>query len=202
VEINVAEVKKATLYVDNIRIEGKILNVEKNGRIFFELRSGLPISISEMGKRGEVFFEHNGNKYFISGKTFFQPPSMVIINSETNPEIEKRNEVRIEVSSLPATISYEHGMFHKKHLIKSTIINLSMKGARLETDEPLNKNLLFEIDVSLPFHHTALEFHSSFIVRNNQHYRNIFIHGVTFDNIDIGSENNLKKYLFGEKTKF
>lgn len=203
VEIKVDEVKNAALYIDNTTIEGKILEIDKNGRkIFFELKPGSPFSTAEMGKRAELLFEQGTNKYFIAGKIFFQPPSKVIITPETDAEIDKRTETRHETRSLPATISYMHGVFRKKHTIKSTIINLSMKGARLEADEPLNNDLSYEIQIMFPFHHASLEFRASFIVKNCHHYRNIFIHGIVFTDMDMESESNLKKYLFGEKKKF
>ncbi len=199
-EINIAEIKKAEIYIDNSVISGKITEIDKKqGKIYFELPVDSPFSIATMGKRAELFFEHEGKKYFIAGKIFFQPPSKVIMTPDTDAEIEKRADKRLEAPSLPATISY-HGVFHKKHMIKGTIINISLKGARIEADEVLSKDSSYELYTSFPFHHTCLQFHSFFVVRNHQPYRNIFINGVSFTDMDIESENNLKKYLFrGQK---
>jgi len=203
VEIKLAEVKDAVLYIDNIVIEGKICDIDKKeGRISFELKPGSPLSTAEMGKKAEVFFECEGHKYFISGKTFFQPPSRVLITTDTDIDIDKRKEKRIETPALPATISCTQGVFHKKHVIKSTIINLSMKGAKVETSEPLNRDIQYEIETHFPYHHSSIEFRSSIIVKHCLHYRNIFINGIVFININVDSENNLKKYLFGEKKQF
>lgn len=198
-----AEIKNAALYIDNTTIEGNIVEIDRDGRkIYFELKPGSPFSTAEMGKRAELFFEQGNNRYFVAGKTFFQPPSKVIITPETNAEIDKRTERRRETRSLPATISHTSGVFHKKHLIKSTVINLSMKGARVETSEPLTNDIAYEIEISFPFHHTSLEFSAPFTVKNCSHYRNIFIHGIVFTDINPEAGNNLKKYLFGEKIRF
>ncbi len=199
-----AETRNAALYIDNTTIEGRISEVEKNGqKICFELKPGSPFSTAEMGKRAELFFDQGNNRYFISGKIFFQPPSKVIITPETDAEIDKRKSVRKETPALPASISNTHtGVFHKKHIIKGSIIDISMKGARIETSEPLNSDASYNIETAFPFHHASLEFAASFIAKNCLRYHNIFIQGIVFADMDINSENNLKKYLFGEKMMF
>jgi hypothetical protein len=203
VDIKLTEVKKAVLYLDNVSVQGQILNVDKNdGKVTFELKPDSPISAAEMGKKGEVFFEYTGNKYFISGKTFFQSHSTVLITPETGIDIDKRTELRLEVPSLPGTISYTSGVFHKKHTIKCTVINMSLKGARLETSESLSNEMTYAIEISFPYHHTTINFLASFMVKNCRHYRNIYIHGASFINMDSESEDNLKKYLFGGKKLF
>ena len=202
-EIQVTDVKNAVLLVDNLSIEGKILNIDKNGgKITFELKPGSPFSTAEMGKKGEVLFEYTGHKYFISGKTFFQPPSRVLITPDTDAEIEKRSEKRIETPSIPGTISYTSGVFHKKHVIKCTVINLCMKGARVETLEPLGKDIAYDISIALPYHHATIDFYAPLLVKNCRHYRNIFNHGVSFPSLDDESVRNLKKYLYGDRRAF
>ncbi len=198
--IKAAETKNAELYIDNTTITGKILEIDRKGDVCFELNKGSPFSTSEMGKRAELFFEQENKKYFIAGRIFFQPPSKVIIKPDTDAEIEKRDAKRSETPSLPATILY-HGIFHKRYTIRGTVINISMKGARVETAEQLKDDISYTIIITLPFHHTSFEFQAPFIVRNHQHYRNIFINGISFTDMDIESENRLKKYLFGEKMK-
>ncbi len=202
-EIKVAEARNAALYIDNTTIEGRIAEIDNNGgKIYFELAVGSPFSTAEMGKRAELFFEQGNNRYFIAGKIFFQPPSRVIITPETDAEIDKRAEKRNETPSLPATISYVHGVFHKKHMVKATVMNLCLKGARVETSEALATDMAYEIEIFFPFHHASLEFRASFAVKNCSHYRNIFIHGISFTDIGPESGAHLKKYLFGEKKKF
>ncbi|MBN1446206.1 MAG: PilZ domain-containing protein, partial [Candidatus Omnitrophica bacterium] len=147
-------------------------------------------------------FEHTGNKYFISGKTFFQSHSTVLITPETDIDIDKRSELRLEVPSLPGTISHTSGVFHKKHTLKCTIINMSLKGARVETSEQLSIDIPYALEIFFPYHHTTINFLSSFLVKNFRHYRNIYIHGISFINMDPESEGNLKKYLFGGKKLF
>jgi len=187
VNIKAAETKNAELYIDNTTITGKILEIDRKGDVCFELNKGSPFSTSD-------------KKYFIAGRIFFQPPSKVIIKPDTDAEIEKRDAKRSETPSLPATILY-HGIFHKRYTIRGTVINISMKGARVETAEQLKDDISYTIIITLPFHHTSFEFQAPFIVRNHQHYRNIFINGISFTDMDIESENRLKKYLFGEKMK-
>lgn len=202
-DINITQIISAALYIDNTTIEGKILDFGKKGeRIVFELLPNASFFTSETGKRAELFFEQEGRKYFIAGKVFFQPPSRVIITPETDTQIERRSEKRLETQSLLAVVSYTHGVFHKKHVMKGTIISMSIKGVRVETRELLSNDMSYEINTSLPFHHVFLEFNASFVVRNSMHYRNTFISGAMFTGMNIESENNLKKYLFGRQIKF
>jgi len=63
VEIKVAEIKNAALYIDNTTIEGNIVEIDRDGRkIYFELKPGSPFSTAEMGKRAELFFEQGNNR--------------------------------------------------------------------------------------------------------------------------------------------
>lgn len=197
-EIKLEEVKNTFLYIDNSIIEGKIVEIEPGGRkVLFEFKPGSPTITSEMGKRGEVFFEYKGDKYFIAGKTFFQPPSKALIIAETDIEVERRKEIRKETPALPAIISHSSGLFKRKQIIKGAILNISMKGAKIECPEQLNKDINYDIETSFPYHHTKLDFKATFIIKTTRYYRNLFIHGIQFTEMDIISENNLKKYLFG-----
>ncbi|MCM8777249.1 MAG: PilZ domain-containing protein [Candidatus Omnitrophica bacterium] len=199
-EIKLEEVKNVFLYIDNSIIEGKIVEIDPSvKKVVFEFKPGSPLITADMGKRGEVFFEYKGNRYFVAGKTFFQPPSRAMITVETNIEIERRKDVRAETPALPATVSYKSGIFKKKHIVKSTILNISMKGAKIETSEQLEREISYDIETSFPYHHSKLDFIASFIIKNTGRYRNLFIYGIQFVEMDMISENNLKRYLFGPK---
>ncbi|MCX8082618.1 MAG: PilZ domain-containing protein [bacterium] len=199
-EIRLEEVKNAFLYIDNSIIEGKIADIDLPKRkIIFEFNPDSPLITAEMGKRGEIFFEYKGSKYFIAGKTFFQPPSRAMVTAETNIEVERRRELRFETPALPATIFYTAGMFRKRHIIKGTILNISTKGARIETSEQLEQDISYDVETSFPYRHSKLDFKASFIIKNTGKYRNLYIYGIQFTNMDIVSESNLKRYLFGSK---
>lgn len=196
-EIKLEEIRNAFLYIDNAIIEGKIVEITPPGRkIIFEFKPGSPFIIADMGKRGELFFEYRGTKYFIAGKTFFQPPSRAMITAETDIESERRKDIRIETPALPANISYTAGLLRKKRIIKSTILNICMKGARIETSEPLEKNINYDIETHFPYRRSQLDFKASFIVKNAGKYRDLYVYGIQFTEMDIISENNLKRYMF------
>jgi len=200
VEIKLEEVKNAFLYIGNSVIEGRIIELSPGvNKILFEFKPGSPFITADMGKRGELFFEYKGTRYFVAGKTFFQPPSRVMIAVETDIETERRKDIRAETPALPASISYTSGFFKKKHIIKSTILNISIKGARIETSEPLDSNINYDLETSFPYHHSKLDFKASFVIKNTGRYRNLFIYGIQFTDMDIISENNLKRYLFGPR---
>ncbi len=199
-EIKLEEVKNVFLYIDNSIIEGKIAEIDPVGKkVVFEFKPGSPLITADMGKRGEVFFEYKGTRYFVAGKTFFQPPSRAMITAETDIEVERRKYVRAETPALPATVSCTSGIFKKRHIIKSTILNISVKGAKIETSEQLERDTHYDIETSFPYHHSKLDFKASFVIKNTGRYRNLFIYGIQFVEMDMISENNLKMYLFGSK---
>jgi len=74
-----------------------------------------------------------------------------------------------------------------------------MKGAKIETSEPLDSNINYDLETSFPYHHSKLDFKASFVIKNTGRYRNLFIYGIQFTDMDIISENNLKRYLFGPR---
>ncbi|MDD3726148.1 MAG: PilZ domain-containing protein [Candidatus Ratteibacteria bacterium] len=194
--IKLEEVKNAFLYIDNSIIEGKITEIDHTEKkVLFEFNPDSPTITAEMGKRGEVFFEYKGNRYFVSGKVFFQPPLKALIVVESNIEIERRQYFRKETPALPAIVSYTSGVFKKRRDIKATVLNICEKGARIEISEPLDKNTHYDIETSFPYHHTKIDFKASFSIKNFRQYRNIFIYGIYFSEMDITSETNLKKYL-------
>lgn len=199
-EINLSEIKNAFLCVGNDIIGGTICEINPSmSKLLFEFKPDSPLAIANMGTRGEALFEYNGNRYFIAGKVFFQPPSKALMTTETNAEIEKRKERRCETPSLPATISYATGIFKKRRIIKSTIINISLGGARTKTAEPLFNNICYDIKTTFPYRHSQLDFKASFFLKNTDSFRDLYISGVQFTELDLVSESNLKRYLFKRK---
>jgi S-adenosylmethionine hydrolase len=68
----IKEIKKVKVFIDNEKIEGEIIDVDKWGKMLIAVPPETKIIPVELGKRGEIFFEKNGIEFFISGKIFSQ----------------------------------------------------------------------------------------------------------------------------------
>ena len=198
IDLNTAE--NLCLFIGNRKIEGKVVEIDRSGKIFFEINEGTITSAMEIGKHINISFDMDGKKCFIAGKMFFQPPRKILITPETDVEREKRDEARKETPALPATVICKHKLFRHEE-IKAVINDLSIKGARIESPKPLKKDVIYTIDTSFPYHHQQLSFAASFQVRHSYVIHNTSCYGITFLEMDIISEGNLKKYLFGERLK-
>lgn len=189
------------LLIDNKTIEAEIIEISQDSKILCEVKEGMVIPPIEIGKQTSVSFNISGQQYFVVGKILFQPPRRIVITTETELHTERREEIRLETPFLPATVTYQHKFFrHEK--IKAVITNMSLKGARIETSGHLKEKAVYNLETYFPYHHQQLFFFSSFCIKNWRISRNIFSYGVLFINMDISSENNLKKYLFGDQMKF
>lgn len=199
--IDLNSATNVNLFIDSQKIEGSIVEIDKTGKIFFELKEGVVTAALEIGKNVIISFNSSGKKCFVSGKMFFQPPHRIVITPETDVEEEKRADIRKEMPSLPAKIICQHKFFHHEE-IKTAITDLSIKGARIETSKPLKEKAVYTLDTLFPYHHQQLSFTASFQIKSCKMVHTSFSYGIYFLEMDILSENNLKKYLFGEHAKY
>ncbi|HNS33157.1 MAG TPA: PilZ domain-containing protein [bacterium] len=198
--IDLTSITNAKLLIDNRTVEGRIIEIDRLGKIFFELREGNLTSAMEIGKKVNIVFDISGKSHFIAGKMFFQPPQKIIITPETDVQEEKRGNPRMSAPSLPATVTSQHRFFHHDE-IKVLITDMSMKGARIESTKPMKEQVLYNLATHFPYHHQQLPFSSSFHIKNCRSIHNVISYGILFFDMDIESEQNLKKYLFGDNMK-
>ena len=199
--IDLISATNVSLLIGNKSISGRIIEIDRNGKIFFEIKEGSVTSAMEIGKKVSIFFDINGKKHFISGKMWFQPPHKVIITPETDTGEEKRHDTRIETPSLPAIVTCHHGFLRNEER-RVIVTNLSPGGCRIETQKPMKEELEYVIGMNLPYHHQQLSFSSPCKISNGRSVHSLMSYGLFFTNMDIQSDSNLKKYLSGEKSSF
>ena len=191
---NIKNVKEVEIVCDNLKIKATPVEIDTWGKIIFEVPEEHHYSTGEMGKRGEVFFQIGGKKYFISGRIFAQSPHRILMTPETDIEEDRRSEERFEVPSLPAKIKYKRGFFHHEE-IRGTILELSLRGAKIETGRELKEDTLYELETFFPFRHKNLKFITKFRVKNSKPVRRLFVNGVLFEEPEYECRKNLEKYI-------
>jgi hypothetical protein len=199
-KLEITNIESIDLFISNKTISGKILEISKTGEIICEVTDAHLISASEISKEVTLHFTVSGKKYFVIGKMFLQYPHRIIVKPERDISEEKRQEERVETPSLSAKIIYVHKFLRQKQ-IKAVIINMSLKGARIQTSQRLNLSALYNIETYFPYLHQKLPFKATFCIKNHFETSKMFSYGIFFTNLDISSENNLKRYLFGGRLR-
>ncbi len=192
--IDLSKVKDLKILVENLEIEGKITEIGDLGKIFIEIPVNSHSFIGEINKKGVITFFYGGKKYVVGGRIHCQSPYKIIFTPETNIEEEKRRDIRVETPAIPVEISFKAGLFHKGN-IRGEILDLSSTGASIQTFKPLEKDITYSISCNFPYKHKKLPFSAKCVLKNLREYRNSFINGVEFVEIDSYSIENLKKYL-------
>lgn len=192
IELN--KVQNIKIILENIETTGKITEIDNLGKIFTEIPKEHHCLPAEINKRGILSFVYNGKNYIMGGKFHCQNPHKVVFTPETDIEEEKREEVRVETPAIPVELSFKSGLFHTE-TIRGEILDLSVKGASIETFCALKKDITYSLSCDLPYRHKKLSFSSKCILKNIRRYRTAFINGVEFTQIDPSSLDNLRKYI-------
>ena len=192
--IDLNKVENLKIFVEKLEIEGKIVDTENAGKIFIEIPVSSHSLIGRAEKRSFITFLYEGKKYIVGGRVYYQPPNKIIFTPETSIEEEKRKDIRVETPAIPVEISFKAGLFHKGN-IKGEIFDLSLSGASILTLKPLKKDITYFISCIFPYKHKKLPFSAKCVLRNTREYRNSFINGVEFVEIELYFFENLKKYL-------
>ena len=192
--IDLSEVKDVKIFVGNLEIEGEITEVDNLGKIFIKVPPTSHCITGEINKKGVITFFYGGKKYVVGGRIHCQSPYKIIFTPETDIEEEKRRDIRVETPAIPVEISFKAGLFHKGN-IRGEILDLSSTGASIQTFKPLEKDITYSISCDFPYKHKKLPFSAKCVLKNLREYRNSFINGVEFVEIDPVSFENLKKYL-------
>ncbi len=147
-----------------------------------------------MGKKATVFCSVKGKRLFITGKAFFQTPSRVLLRPETELQPDRREELRYETPALAASISGEKCFFRQERF-NSTILEISLHGANIETRHLLKKKTVYYMETAFPYHHETLEFSSSIAPAETRKKHDLYIHRVVFTYTDIVPQSNLARYI-------
>lgn len=192
--IDLNKVENLKIVVENLEIDGEITEVDNLGKIFIKVPVTSHCVSGEINKKGFIIFFYEGKKYVVGGKVHCQSPHKIIFIPETDIEEERRKDIRVETPAIPVEISFKAGFFHKGN-IKGEILDLSSTGASIQTFKPLEENITYSISCNFPYKHKKLPFSAKCVLKNLREYRNSFINGVEFTEIDPVSFENLKKYL-------
>jgi len=192
--IDLSKVGNLKIFVGNLKIDGKIAEIDNVGKIFIKVPAGSHCVTGEINKKGIIIFFYEGKKYIVGGKVHCQSPYKIMFIPETDIEEEKRKDIRVETPAIPVEISFKAGLFHKGN-IRGEILDLSSTGASIETLKPLEKNITYSISCIFPYKHKKLPFSAKCVLKNLREYRNSFINGVEFVQIDPSFFENLIKYL-------
>ncbi|MCM8804382.1 MAG: PilZ domain-containing protein [Candidatus Omnitrophica bacterium] len=188
------KIKKVSIFVDNEKINGEIIEIDKWGKMIISVPSEVKTIPVELGKRGEIFFEEEDKKFFISGKIFSQGIERMVFLPETDILTEKRKDERYEVPFLPAKLKTKTGILHKEE-ITGNIINISLSGAKIETQIPLKENFIYDFETTFYIRHKPYPFYAKVKLKHIKKVRNIFLNGINFIDIDYIYLENLKKYI-------
>jgi len=192
--IDLSKVENLKIFVENLEISGKITEVDNRGKTFIKVSADSHCVTGEINKKGVIIFFYKEKKYIIGGKVHCQSPYKIIFTPETDIEEEKRKDIRVETPAIPVEISFKAGLFHKGN-IRGEILNLSSTGASIETLKPLEKDITYSISCIFPYKHKKLPFSAKCVLKSLREYRNSYINGVEFSEIDPFSFENLKKYI-------
>ncbi len=187
-------VKKVKIFIDNKKIEGEIVEIDKWGKMIISVPSETKTIPVELGKRGEIFFEKDGKTHFISGKIFSQGIQRVVLLPETDVMDEKRKNERFETPFIPVKIKGKTGMFHIEE-INGNILDISISGAKVETNSPLKENIIYDFETNFQIKHRAYPFFAKCKLKFTKKIRNVFINGLEFTEIEPFYYENLLKYI-------
>lgn len=188
------KIKKVLIFVDNEKIKGEIIEVDKWGKMTINVPSGTKTIPVELGKKGEIFFEEEGKNFFISGKIFSQGTERMVFLPETDILTERREEERYEAPFIPAKLRLKTGLLHKEE-ITANVINISLSGAKIETQIPLKENVIYDFETTFYIKHKPYPFYAKVKLKYIKKVRNIFFNGINFIDIDYIYLENLKKYI-------
>lgn len=182
------------IFVDNEKIKGKIIDIDKWGKMIISVPPETKTIPVEIGKRGEIFFEKDGENFFISGKIYSQGIERMVFLPETEILKEKRKDERYEAPFLPAKLRAKISIFHKEEL-EANIIDISISGAKIETEKPLKQNIIYDFETKFIIKRREYPFFAKIELKHIKKVRNIFVSGIHFVEVDYHSFENLKKYI-------
>lgn len=188
------KIKKVSIFVDNEKIKGEIVEIDKWGKMIISVPSETKTIPVELGKRGEIFFNEKEKVYFVSGKIFSQGTERMVFLPETDILTEKRKEERYETPFIPSKLRAKTGMLHREE-ITANIINISLSGAKVETQIPLKENVIYDFETTFYIKHKTYPFYAKVKLKYIKKVRNIFLSGINFIDIDYIYLENLKKYI-------
>jgi len=188
------EIKNISIFIDNEKIKGEVIDVDKWGKITISVPPETKIIPVEIGKRVEIFFEKEGKKFLISGKIFSQGRERMIFLAETDVLQERRKDERYEISLIPVRLSAKIGFFHREDILGS-IIDISLSGIKIETNLPLKENIIYDIETIFQIKRKSFPFSAKAKLIYKEKIRNVFINGLNFVEIDPISFENLKNYI-------
>ncbi|MCX7917133.1 MAG: PilZ domain-containing protein [bacterium] len=195
------EIKKVKIFIDNEKIMGEIIDVDNWGKMIISVPQMTKTVPVELGKRGEIFFEKDGIEFFISGKIFSQGIERIFFIPETDILKEKRKNERYETPFVKCILTKEAGKFHKE-IISGNVLNISLSGAKIETNLPLNENSAYIIKIDFTIRNKIYPFSARCKLKYIKKMRTVFLNGVEFIEFDYLSLENLKKYLLFLERKF
>ncbi|HOK56543.1 MAG TPA: PilZ domain-containing protein [bacterium] len=191
---DVREIKKVKIFIDNEKIDGEIIDIDKWGKMIISVPHRTKTIPVELGKRGEIFFEKNGLEFFISGKIFSQGIERMLFLPETDILTEKRKKERFETPFIKCILTKIPYKFHKEVII-GNIIDISFSGTKVETPIALNINFFYELKTDFIINRKSYSFSVKCKPKYINKKRNIFFCGLEFTEMDYFSLENLKKYI-------
>jgi len=190
----IKEIKKVKVFIDNEKIEGEIIDVDKWGKMLIAVPPETKIIPVELGKRGEIFLKKNGIEFFISGKIFSQGIERMLFLPETDVLSEKRKKERFETPFIKCLLTKISGKF-RKEVITGDILNISFSGAKIETNTLLDKNFTYELKTDFTIDRKSYSFTAKCKPVYTKKMRNVYFCGLEFIEMDYLSLENLKKYI-------
>ncbi|MCM8771898.1 MAG: PilZ domain-containing protein [Candidatus Omnitrophica bacterium] len=187
-------IKKVIIFIENEKIEGELIEINKWGKMIISVPPRTKIIPVELGKRGEVFFEKDNKKYFVSGKIFSQGVERVVVLPETDILNERRKNERLETDFIPVKLVGKISLFHKEE-INGNILNISLSGAKVETSMPLKEGVFYDFQTTFFIKKKPYSFSAKCKLKFMKKIRNLYLNGVEFIEIDPLSFEILNKYI-------
>ena len=187
-DIDLKQVKEFVIRVENLEQKARLINIGDEGELIFEIPPGSQI-VGTLNKRGEVSFQLKGMDYSFSGNVFSPEPQKIVVIKQTEIAPDKRREDRVEAQVLPAKIK-EQGRFLEKSM-EAYIMDMSKKGAKIETEYLLIKDKEYSIETNLG----KKPFSAIFQIKNIKQREKTYIYGVMFKAMTTEDEKNLDRYL-------
>ncbi|MCM8818585.1 MAG: PilZ domain-containing protein [Candidatus Omnitrophica bacterium] len=187
-------VKKVKIFIDNKKIDGEIVEVDKWGKMTISVLSEIKTIPVELGKRGEIFFEKDSQNFFVSGKIFSQGIKKLILIPDTDILEEKRKNERLETPFISVKLINKTGILHKE-IVNGNILNISFSGVKIETNIPLKENTIYDIETTFNIKHKNYLFKAKCKLIFTKKVKNVFINGLKFIDIDPYSFQNLSIYI-------
>ena len=194
-------IREFTILIDNKQYEANLLRIDKEGELILNLVDEYEQDGSALGLKGQILFRLEDTEYFFNANLFVLTSHQMIVQKQSEIHQNRKSSSRKQVPQLIAIIS-KKGIFQQE--INASVINLSKKGANIETNHPLSKRTSYFIKFQLekkylPFviamRQEEIYFSCMFEVRNIQQRGIGFCYGIIFEKISLENSRLLDTYL-------